>query len=60
MRFKTAVKQAKGYRYIQRMKGSTIFDVIKYQPNNLDEEDVWADDWAVCDQGRLSYPVGSV
>jgi hypothetical protein len=55
LRFRTAVKLAKGNRYIQRMNGNTLFDLIKYQPENIDYEDVYADDWIIPDQSQLSY-----
>lgn len=55
MRFRTAVKLAKGLRFIQRMNGNTIFDVVKYNPENIDQEDVYADDWVIPEQKRISY-----
>jgi hypothetical protein len=55
MRFRTAVKLAKGLRYIQRMNGNTVFDLIKYQPENIDQEDIYADDWVIPDQGKITY-----
>lgn len=55
MRFKTAVKLAKGLRYIQRMNGNTIFDLVKYQPEQMDVEDIRSDDWVIPDQKRITY-----
>lgn len=55
MRFRTAVKLAKGLRYIQRMNGNTIFDLVKYYPENMDYEDIHADDWIIPDQEKISY-----
>lgn len=55
MRFKTAVRLAKGLRYIQRMNGNTIFDLVKYQPMQMDQEDIYADDWVIPEQNRISY-----
>ena len=47
MRFRTAVKLSAGNRYLQREIGRTLFDVIQYQPNHLDEDDLVADDWNI-------------
>lgn len=57
MSFKDTVKLAKKYdvRYIQRMKGNTLFDVHSYNAGLLDYEDVHADDWCIPDQERISY-----
>lgn len=55
MRFRTAVKLSKGHRYIQRETGRTIFDVVKYQPAQLDEEDLVADDWSLLINERVTY-----
>ena len=55
MQFRTAVKLSKGLRYIQRMNGNTLFDLVKYQPEDLDEEDIRADDWILPDQEKISY-----
>lgn len=55
MRFRIAVKLAKGLRYIQRLNGNTIFDLVKYQPEQLDEEDIRSDDWIIPDQENISY-----
>ncbi len=55
MRFRTAVKLAKGLRYIQRLNGNTIFDLVKYHPENIDQEDIYADDWIIPDQEKISY-----
>jgi hypothetical protein len=55
MRFKTACRLAKGLRYIQRMNGNTLFDVIKYNPENIDQEDIYADDWVIPEQKKITY-----
>jgi len=55
MRFRTAVKLAKGLRYIQRLNGNTIFDLVRYQPENIDEEDIRSDDWIIPDQDSIHY-----
>lgn len=55
MRFRTAVKLAKGLRYIQRQNGNTIFDLIRYQPEQMDEEDIRSDDWVIPEQNKISY-----
>jgi len=55
MRFRTAVKLAKGLRYIQRLNGNTIFDLVKYQPEQMDEEDIRSDDWCIPDQDSIRY-----
>lgn len=55
MRFKTAVRLAKGLRYIQRMNGNTLFDLVKYEPSQMDQEDIYADDWVIPDQDNVSY-----
>ena len=48
MTFKQAVTLSKGYtRYIQRENGRTIFDVVQYNPDRLEEEDLWSDDWSL-------------
>lgn len=55
MRFRVAVKLGKGLRYIQRLYGNTLFDLVKYQPEHLDEEDIKADDWILPDQEKINY-----
>jgi hypothetical protein len=55
MRFKTAVRLAKGLRFIQRMNGNTIFDLVKYEPGHMDIEDIYADDWVIPNQKVISY-----
>jgi len=55
MRFRTAVKLAKGLRYIQRLNGNTIFDLVRYQPEQMDEEDIRSDDWMIPDQEKIHY-----
>lgn len=57
MNFKNTVKLARksGSRYIQRKNGNTIFDVVSYQAGLMDEEDVYADDWQVPSQSKISY-----
>lgn len=55
MRFRTAVKLSKGLRYIQRMNGNTVFDLVRYQPEQMDYEDIHADDWCIPDQDKISY-----
>ena len=55
MRFKTAVRLAKGLRYIQRMNGNTVFDLVRYEPSQMDQEDIYADDWVIPDQHNVSY-----
>lgn len=47
MRFRTAVKLSTHNRYIQRENGRTLFDVKKYQPELIDQEDHFADDWVL-------------
>jgi hypothetical protein len=49
MRFKTAALRARdqGERLISRDSGRTQFDVIKYQPDLLEEEDLFSDDWEI-------------
>jgi ABC-type uncharacterized transport system ATPase component len=53
MRFKQAITL--GSRYIQRESGNTIFDVVKYQPSHLDEEDILADDWSPVFHEQVVY-----
>lgn len=55
MRFRTAVKLGKGLRYIQRLNGNTLFDLVKYEPEHLDEEDIRSDDWVLPDQNNVQY-----
>jgi hypothetical protein len=55
MRFRTAVKLARGLRYIQRLNGNTIFDLVRYQPEQMDEEDIRSDDWMIPDQDKIKY-----
>lgn len=47
MQFKNAVLQARtqGTRIIMRDANAAMFDVIKYNPEHLEQEDLWAEDW---------------
>lgn len=50
MTFKNCARKAQkdGERYIHRRNDATCrFDVVKYNPSLLEEEDLWADDWEV-------------
>lgn len=54
MRFKQAVKSLLSQsfpkdRFIRRDSNWTLFDVQKYQPSLLQDEDLWATDWRVVD-----------
>jgi len=57
MRLKHAIHQGRkaGIRYIQRMQGNTIFDLVKYQPDHMDLEDLRSDDWMIPAQSPISY-----
>lgn len=47
MVFKDAVLQARdnGTRIIMRDANAAMFDVVKYNPEHLEQEDLWAEDW---------------
>jgi hypothetical protein len=47
MIFKNAVLQARtqGTRIIMRDANAAMFDVVKYNPEHLEQEDLWAEDW---------------
>ena len=54
MTFKQAVQKARlsKHRYIERMNDATcLFDVVKYNPSLLQDEDLWADDWMIAQVG---------
>jgi hypothetical protein len=55
MRFRVAVKLSKGHRYIQRDNGRTLFDVIRYNPDLLGDDDLVADDWNLLINERINY-----